>query len=143
MKIKIESIEEFKVIESRGFKPLLNPYFLIDISVRLEIQEMLFGKPTKSNDDKFYQYCWNNKLHFCEESALPLEYSASHISHILTKGSRPEIRHDVRNINILSFKYHNAWEYGNEKDKEKMKIYWKNKSVIELLNKEYSFHAYN
>lgn len=138
MKINISSISEFNIIEGRGFKPLLNPYFDISIDLRIEIQYALFGKPHPNNDQKFFSYVWSNFPNFCEETYQPLNYSAAHISHIITKGSRQDMRYDVRNINILSSYYHTYWENEIIEKKKKLKVYWKNIPKIELLNHEYN-----
>lgn len=54
-------------------------------------------------------------------------------SHILSKGAYPEFRHKVENFNILCFKCHEQWEFG---DKKAMAIYDSNHKVIEKLFEE-------
>ena len=56
------------------------------------------------------------------------------MSHILTKGAHPSLRHDKRNINLVCMEHHQIWEFG---DRKSMKIYEKNKPIIiKLLKRE-------
>lgn len=142
MTYHIEAEEEFNVIMRAGFNPLFLKEFTIDIKLRIEIQRQFFGNSELSKGDilkaneKFYKYIWNNKKHYCEECLKPLKnYSASFISHILSRGSSPEIAHDVRNVNILCLDHHNQWEFGNKKI---MRIYPKNIQIIKTLKSEYA-----
>ena len=52
----------------------------------------------------------------------------------MTRGAPPEMAHDPRNVNILSFEMHNRWENG---DRRNMRIYPANLLIIEQLKKEY------
>ena len=113
--------------------------------LRVQIQNELFGLATLGKrdilraNDKFYRWCWENKLQVCEECLLPLHsYSAKFISHILTRGSKAHIAHDPRNVNILCFKHHNKWEFGTQAVRQTMKIYKGNVKRIELLKTDYS-----
>ena len=138
MKLLIETIEEFNLCIKRGRNPLFYPLiFDIDFNLRLEWQNEFFGKYdiVKAND-KFYRYMWENKPHYCEECLKPLSnYSSCFISHILSRGSSPEMAYDVRNINILCLNHHNQWETGIKKT---MRIYNKNQETIKILKKEYA-----
>lgn len=138
--------EEYELVKERGHEPLVdNRFFIIDIALRVQLQNELFGLATigkrnipKSND-KFYHYCWEHKLHVCEECLKPLsDFSAVYISHILTKGGKAHMAHDPRNVNILCFKHHNKWEYATEEVRATMKIYERNLKRIELLKTDYS-----
>lgn len=141
-KVKIENIQEYNYVKS-GLK--IDPLFLIDffdfdIELRNNIQRELFGDDREKANEKYYHYIWQNKKHLCEECAKPLyAYSAVFISHILPRGSYPEIAHDVRNSNILCFEHHSQWENGK---KQEMSIYRKNKIIINTLKKEYGY-TYN
>jgi hypothetical protein len=100
------------------------------------IQRELFGTGhTPQENEKFYRWCWDHYPHICAETMRPLrQYSATYVSHILTRGAHPEMAHDPRNVNILSFEMHNRWENG---DRQYMRIYRINQLIIEQLRKEY------
>lgn len=103
----------------------------MDIRLRIEVQRSLFP-----SHEQFYLWVWEHKVHTCEETMKPLrEYSATYVSHILTKGGHPDMAHDPRNTNILCLKAHNQWEFGN---REKMRIYERNQLIIKQLKNEYS-----
>ena len=115
--------------------------FRLEIGLRVEIQREIFGHCITGRGDipaaneRFFRWVWEHKPHQCEETMRPLaNYSAVYCSHILTRGSHPEIAHDPRNINILSFESHNRWENG---DRQKMRIYPGNMRLIELMKTEY------
>ena len=113
-------------------------HFAMDIRLRVEIQRELFGHCVfgrganiMAANERFFRWVWDNKPHQCEETLRPLQsYSAVYCSHILTRGAHPEIAHDPRNINILTFESHNRWENG---DRENMRIYPGNVRMIELM----------
>ena len=134
--IRIEDIECYEYAREKGFEPLINSNFHVDINLRRMMQDRLFGKGhTPAENERFYRYCWQNKGHYCEECMRPLhEYSAVYCSHILSRGAYPEMAHDPRNINILCFKHHNEWENGNRKA---MRIYPHNRLIIQELLKDY------
>lgn len=120
-----------------GFKPIKGRvYMKLDIRLRVEIQRELFGRGhTPEENEKFYRWCWLHKPHICEECMRPLtQYSATYVSHILTRGAHPEMAHDPRNVNILCFKHHSQWENGK---RENMRIFASNQLIIEQLKKEY------
>jgi len=143
----IETLQEYELVKERGHEPLIdNRFFIIDIVLRVQLQNELFGLATlgkrdiiKANDS-FYHWCWDNrKIHVCEECSLPLlKYSAKYISHIMTKGSKAHIAHDPRNFNLLCLKHHNMWDFETEDVKRKMKIYAGNMRRIELIKTDYS-----
>tara|TARA_R110002020_G_scaffold392352_1_gene602611 strand:+ start:1666 stop:2088 length:423 start_codon:yes stop_codon:yes gene_type:complete len=84
-------------------------------------------------DEIFYEKCFNNSNHECEECSkkLPTEFrndagkivSRFRYSHIVAKSIAPELRHDINNINHLCHECHFQWDHGNRK---KMDIYKKN-----------------
>lgn len=114
----------------------------MDIRLRVEIQRELFGHCITGRganimaaNERFFRWVWEHKPHRCEECLKPLRnYSAVYCSHILTRGSFPEMAHDARNINILCFEHHSCWENG---DRERMRIYPENMRLIELMKAEY------
>lgn len=128
---------EYDYIVSREFEPLLDTnHFRMDIRLRIAIQREKFGTGhTPEENEKFYKWVWEHKPHYCEETMRPLpNYSATFISHILTRGANPEMAHDPRNVNILCFEMHNKWENG---DRKGMRIYPANAMRIQELKKEY------
>lgn len=127
---------EYDLAKERGYEPLDDRRFAMDIWLRVAVQRELFGTGhTPEENEKFYRFCWRHKAHRCEECMRPLsEYSAVYVSHILTRGAHPEMAHDPRNVNILCFKHHSEWENGNRKN---MRIYESNILKIEDLKKEY------
>lgn len=144
--IKIDTIEEFELCVNRGFQPLLDNRFKVDIKLRVDLQYRYFcnssnRKRIPEANFFYYKTVWNLKSHICEECKKPLHnYSASFISHILSKGAFPEISLDLRNNNILCYECHNKWEFG---EKETMDIYPKNSETIELLKYEYNIERNN
>lgn len=134
--------DEYQYCIQRGFQPLLDiRNFRLEIGLRIDIQREIFGHCVFGRGDIpvanewFFRWVWEHKPHQCEETMRPLaNYSAVYCSHILTRGSHPEIAHDPRNINILSFESHNRWENG---DRENMRIYPGNMRLIELMKVEY------
>lgn len=137
----ITTMEEYTYCESRGYIPLINKLFTLEIAFRITIQDMMFGDFKFGGDNipianqLFYRWVWEHKKHVCEECMTPLhDYSAIHISHIKSKGANPEMAHDPRNTNILCFWCHNKWENGN---RGTMRIYPGNKKIIEQLRNEY------
>lgn len=70
---------------------------------------------------------WDIKPHWCENCGKPLkDYSPAFISHIKTRGAHTELRYDPINSNMLCFSCHRKWEYGTQKERERMYIYWIN-----------------
>lgn len=132
----VKTRDDYNRCRALGFEPLIDKRFSMDIRLRVEIQRELFGTGhTPADNERFYKWCWQHFPHYCQESMRPLyEYSAVYISHILTRGAHPEMAHDPRNINILSFEMHNRWENGK---RENMRIYPRNMLIIEQLKKEY------
>lgn len=142
--IKISTREEFEYVLSRDYNPLLDwRKFEMPNSLRIDIQRELFGQSFISKgsnivdaNQRFYRYMWETKNHICEECGKPLShYSSVFISHILSRGAKPEMAHDPRNINILCFHDHNKWE--QETTRKDMKIYKTNLIIIELLKNDY------
>lgn len=132
----IDTREEYDLCKAHGLEPLTDPRFTMDIRLRVSIQRELFGTGhTPQENQRFYRWCWEHYPNMCEECMRPLrEYSATYVSHILTRGAHPETAHDPRNVNILCFNHHNQWEVGN---RASMRIYAKNQLTIEQLRKEY------
>lgn len=117
--------------------------FKMDIRLRVDIQNELFGHSFLSRGDipaannRFFRWVWENKRHICEETMRPLgaEFAAVYCSHIITRGSHPEMSLDPRNINLLCPEMHNKWEFG---DRDTMRIFPQNARIISLLKAEYN-----
>lgn len=133
----ITTREEYDYVVSRGYEPLTDARFQMDIHLREEIQREFFGKNTMADNAKFYKWCIEHKPNICEECGKPIRYaSAVNVSHILTRGAFPEMAMDPRNTNILCFECHNKWE--NSTTRKGMIIKARNERTIEMLKKEYN-----
>lgn len=134
--IVIDTRELYDYARQRGYEPLIDRRFSLDINLRVSIQRELFGTGhTTEENERFYRFCWEHYPHRCEECMRPLrQYSATYVSHILTRGAHPELAHDCRNVNILCFSHHSVWENG---DRQNMRIYRINQLTIEMLKNEY------
>lgn len=132
----LETREQYDYCRSRGYEPLIDGRFRMDIRLRVSIQRELFGTGhTPSENERFYKWCWEHYPHICEECMRPLrQYSATYVSHIMTRGANPEAAHDCRNVNILCFFHHSVWENG---DRKNMRIYRANVLTAEQLKQEY------
>lgn len=135
--IKIEDWECYQYARNKGYEPLIDKRFTMDINTRIDIQQRLFGKGhSPAENERFYRYCWNAYPQLCSECGKPLRlYSAVYVSHILTRGAYPEMAHDLRNVNVLCFRHHQQWENGNRKA---MRIYEKNQKIIAELKSDYN-----
>ncbi len=134
--IVIDTRELYDYARQHGYEPLIDRRFALDIQLRVALQRELFGTGhTPQENEKFYRWCWANMPHICEETMRPLRhFSATYVSHILTRGAHPEMAHDPRNVNILCFEMHNKWENGN---RESMRIYRSNMERIGKLREDY------
>ena len=140
--IRIDTREEYDYCIKRGYEPLIDWRFTMDIHLRVSVQRELFGTGhSPAENERFYRWCWDHYAHYCHETMRPLwDYSAVYVSHILTRGAHPEMAHDPRNVNILCFEAHNRWENGNRKS---MRIYESNQLIIETLKSEYGLLGKN
>lgn len=134
--IVIDTRELYDYACERGFEPLVDRRFAVEINLRVSIQRELFGRGhTPEENERFYRFCWDHYPHVCAETMRPLhQYSAAYVSHIMTRGAHPDMAHDPRNVNILSVEMHNRWENG---DRQNMRIYQSNLLIIRMLKKEY------
>ena len=135
-RLKIETRKDYKEAKSYGFERLVDDRFEMAHSLRVEVQKEVFGDGhTPAENEKFYRWIWDHKPHICEECMKPLNgYSATYVSHILSRGAYPEMTHDPRNCNILCFQCHAQWENGN---RETMRINRSNQNLISKLKGEY------
>ena len=135
--LKIEDWDCYQYAKKRGYEPLIDRRFGMDINTRIEIQQHLFGEGhSPEENERFYRYCWDIYTQVCSECMKPLrQYSAVYISHILSRGAFTDCAHDVRNINILCFDCHQRWENG---DRKSMRIYSRNMRIINDLKRDYN-----
>jgi hypothetical protein len=143
--IVISSSEEYELIVSRGYEPLIDILlFRMDIQLRVQIQHELFGGSSLNKGDvlqgnqKYYHYCWDHKPHFgkCQNCFHPLDFfAATFVSHIQGRGAFAELAYDPRNSNILCFNCHRRWESLTERIN--MAIYRENLYLINLFKNEY------
>lgn len=135
----INSIDEYLDMVKEGFHPLIDLAFTMPISLRVEIQDTAFGDKKPKNDLRFYKWIWDRVEHICEETGTEIHvFRSIHFSHIISKGSHPEMRYDPRNINLVLGSIHDIWEYGGENGRRKLRIYEMNEQRIELLRGEYN-----
>lgn len=134
--IKVASSWEYDYLVQRGYEPLMgyegsiNALFEIEHKLRRELQEAKFPNLTK-----FYKTAFALSSKICEETGMAIQcYSASNISHILSRGAHIAMQYDLRNYNLLILQAHNQWEQG---DRKSMKIWPKNEILMEKLNLEY------
>lgn len=91
-------------------------------------------------DELFYEECFNNSNHKCEEcnTDLPTRFRDEEdmviarwrYSHIIPKSIAPELRRDIRNINHLCIEDHQKWDFGDQATRRSMKIYEKNQKLF-------------
>lgn len=131
----IISRSEYERVRECGVEPLLG--WRLAHGLRVELQRERFGRGnTPAENERFYRWCWQHLPHRCEECLRPLaEYSAVHVSHVLTRGAHPDMAHDPRNVNILCATHHARWENGK---RETMRIYESNQMLIRELKQEYN-----
>lgn len=148
MIVYLNTINEYEQCLKSGINALFwHRQIKLVPSLRRSIQNKLFGKSElgKGNivraNDKFYHYCFENSLKICEECGIPIYsnrnydcYSATYVSHILSRSKDPGIAHDPRNHNILCPECHKIWE--SLKNKQ-MLIYNDNQIVIREIILDY------
>ncbi len=142
-RINIDTKDQYDFILSKGFQPLFDwKHFILDIHLRVEIQRYLFGKSyfgrgnIKEANQRFYEWNWKYKAHYCQETIQTLHnYHSVHISHINGRGAHPEMANDPRNVNILNYFSHQKWE--DEKRRKGMRIYDYNIIIIKMLQEDY------
>lgn len=135
---EIKNIDDFIYWSELNFYPLNDwKRFRVDIYLRVQLQNEIFGKGNKPQvNEKYYRYCYEVKPQVCEECCRPLEnYSAVNVSHILTKGAHPEMAKDPRNSHLLCFHHHEQAEH--EITHVKMKIWQIDQHIIRMLKEDY------
>jgi hypothetical protein len=136
--IHLTTLEECEYVRSRGREPLADfKRFSMSFDLRYELIRQLFPEYSVANTSKFYHWYWNTYPfgRICEETGIPLQnYSPVFISHIITRGSHPEMAYDPRNCNLLSYEAHNRWESHH---REEMRIFRGNEMRIKTLTDEW------
>lgn len=131
---------EYELCVNRGFQPLIDwRNFYVQIGLRKYLQNELFGHgDIEKQNQKFYKFVWENSPHVCHETGRPLyHFSASFISHIISRGANRAMAIDPRNANILWVPMHNKWEYGGKEARKSMNIYPMNQLIIKELKGDY------
>lgn len=79
----------------------------------------------RKTDKEVNEEIWATRPHVCDncEKRLPATPVKANFSHLLTKGSHPDLRHDPENIVLSCYACHNLWEFG--KNREDMATYKK------------------
>lgn len=78
---------------------------------------------------------WKSRPHYCQECGVHLpHFSPMFISHIITKGSYPSLRHHPENWMLYCMSCHQKWEFGKRKE---MKTYDEAMEIAEKLKREY------
>lgn len=140
MKIRVETWGEYNYLRyQRGIDALYDSRCELAHALRVEIQKEKFGGNNAEGNQKFYEYCLYHMPHFCENCGKRIPHaSAINVSHILTRGSHPEMAFDCRNVNILCAECHNLWEHTTTRAKLRLWFVEKNNRTIQELKQEYN-----
>ena len=132
--------EEYDDLLKRGIDALYDERVaVLDHALRREIQKAKFGGNDDAGNAKFYAYCLHHKACVCENCGKPIRHPwATNVSHILTRGSHPEMAHDPRNVNILCWECHELWEHTTTRDRLNPWFVEKNERTISKLKREYN-----
>ena len=85
----------------------------------------------KMTDAIFYKIIWNMRPHICIECKLVLnDFSATYISHIVSKGSHSNLRFNLDNVQVLCASCHRRYETG---DREGMRTAKATKEIYDRL----------
>jgi len=78
-----------------------------------------------SKELDFFKGIWRSRPHRSEISGqLILNFSPVNFSHVLTKGSRPDLRLNDLNIVLMTFQEHQNWEFHAHKLIDKPEWKW-------------------
>ncbi len=92
-----------------------------------------------NKDNKFFEYVWKTKPHYCQECGKELgEMKKWYMHHILPKSKYPYWRHDERNILMLCYQHHNEIE--SAISAPKLKVFALAESIKEKLFNEVGMH---
>lgn len=137
--MEINTLEEYASLLKRGRDALRDTRYSMAHGLRRDIQKQRFGGNNAEGNTKFYRYCLSSFPMVCEHCGKPIRHpSAYNVSHILSRGSHPEMAHDPRNINILCPECHDAWEHTTTRGRMNPWFVAKNEKRIEQLKQEYN-----
>jgi hypothetical protein len=70
-------------------------------------------KPKPSGELELFKKIWSERPHVSEISGKPLgKFNVCYFSHVISKGSRPDLRDLKENILLMTFEEHQLWEFG-------------------------------
>ena len=137
--VEITNREDYDALLKRGIDCLYDKRYHLEIGLRREIQREKFGKNDDAGNALFYAYCIKHFPHVCENCRKPIEHPwATNVSHILSRGSHPEMAHDPRNVNILCWECHELWEHKTTRNRLNPWFVEKNERTIQMLKQEYN-----
>lgn len=137
--VEITNREDYDALLKRGIDCLYDKRYHLEIGLRREIQREKFGKNDDAGNALFYAYCIKHFPHVCENCGKPIEHPwATNVSHILSRGSHPEMAHDPRNVNILCWECHELWEHKTTRNRLNPWFVEKNERTIQMLKQEYN-----
>lgn len=137
--VEITNREDYDALLKRGIDCLYDKRYHLEIGLRREIQREKFGKNDDEGNAKFYAYCIKHFPHVCENCGRPIEHPwATNVSHILSRGSHPEMAHDPRNMNILCWECHQKFEHTTTRHYLNPWFVEKNERTIQMLKQEYN-----
>lgn len=137
--VEITNREDYDALLKRGIDCLYDKRYHLEIGLRREIQREKFGKNDDEGNAKFYAYCIKHFPNVCENCGKPIPHPwATNVSHILSRGSHPEMAHDPRNVNILCWECHELWEHKTTRNKLNPWFVEKNERTIQVLKQEYN-----
>ena len=78
-------------------------------------------KSDREKDWEVGRKIWAERPHYCVETGeyLGTVLRKVYLSHLLSKGAHPELRHDPRNIVLHSASAHQRWEFGKNRHETK------------------------
>lgn len=154
-------VVQMKILKCKGcgnVKPIVNVKYGLCSECNKQRLNAESSKPTKTpkpikktslkrletlkRDKETYFEVFQSKEPVCEGCGclLPNVFEANdqiiaiwQYSHILSKGSFPELRHNPKNFNRLCFKCHQIWEFGGEEGRKELSCYDKNQEIISEL----------
>lgn len=137
--VGIANREDYDALLKRGIDCLYDKRYHLEIGLRREIQREKFGKNDDEGNYLFYRYCLHHFSAICENCGKPIEHPwATNVSHILSRGSHPEMAHDCRNTNILCWECHELWEHKTTRNRLNPWFVEKNERTIQMLKQEYN-----
>lgn len=137
--VEITNREDYDALLKKGIDCLYDKRYHLEIGLRREIQREKFGKNDNAGNALFYAYCLKHFPRVCENCGKPIPHpGATNVSHILSRGSHPEMAHDPRNMNILCWECHQKFEHKTTRYKLNLWFVEKNERTIQLLKQEYN-----